>query len=433
MSLNVVNDKDFGDVIRTFLQQILEQMVKPLGSDVGILHMLRNWRNSCGKGTGLSLTALDRHEDAVAAYTEAATIWQKLCGVRPHLAWSFHNMGLSLAELGWSLAALGRHEAAVKVYKESAKIRQELTKTDPTVLPQLAGSFHNTGPSLAELGHHEAAVEAYKKAAKIRQELAKTDPTVLPQLAWSFHNTGPSLAELGRHEAADLAETDHTVLPELAVTFHKMGLSLAELGRQEDAVAVYKKATTFPQELAEDPAVLRLLSATPIFPEVPTPDLESAPLLPLLLVKMGKPHPPQRRRTKAERLIDEISPYLRLTVGPALEEEEEQTVIGSSSNYIRPNIDTDTELNAKLAQARSITGGKPKPIKRSYAEVDDLDDAEIKRAAKRDKKWIPKPTPEQAPPLALEQAQLVGRAGVAAVWAWVQREVEAKVGFYPVL
>jgi tetratricopeptide (TPR) repeat protein len=56
------------------------------------------------------LTALDRHEDAVAAYTEAATIWQKLCGVRPHLAWSFHNMGLSLAELG-------RHEAAVEAHK----------------------------------------------------------------------------------------------------------------------------------------------------------------------------------------------------------------------------------------------------------------------------------------------------------------------------
>ncbi|KAJ7788672.1 hypothetical protein B0H14DRAFT_3503918 [Mycena olivaceomarginata] len=320
MSLNVVNDKDFGDVIRTFLQQILEQMEQLRQRDryeeaisVGAkLHCSLIATPQVAQSlhrTGLSLTALDRHEDAVAAYTEAATIWQNMCGVRPHLAWSFHNMGLSLAELGRHEAAgglsqhSGRHEAAVKVYKESAKIRQELTKTDPTVLPQLAGSFHNTGPSLAELGHHEAAVEAYKKAAKIRQELAKTDPTVLPQLAWSFHNTGPSLAELGRHEAADLAETDHTALPELAVTFHKMGLSLAELGRQEDAVAVYKKATTFPQELAEDPAVLRLLSVTPIFPEVPTPDLESAPLLPLLLVKMGKVMCPQRWKKMSAKMF----------------------------------------------------------------------------------------------------------------------------------
>ncbi|KAJ7817502.1 hypothetical protein B0H14DRAFT_3474593 [Mycena olivaceomarginata] len=183
---------------------------------------------------GLSLAALDRHEDAVAAYTEAATIWQKLCGVRPHLAWSFHNMGLSLAELG-------RHEAAVEAHKKAATIRHELVGTDPTVLPQLAWSFYNTGWSLAALGRHEAAVEVYKESAKIRQELTKTDPTVLLQLS-----------------CTDM-----------------MGLSLAELDRQEDAVAAYKKATTFRQELAEDPAVLRLLSATPIVPEVPTPDLES--------------------------------------------------------------------------------------------------------------------------------------------------------------
>ncbi|KAF8177352.1 hypothetical protein K438DRAFT_1770120 [Mycena galopus ATCC 62051] len=63
------------------------------------------------------------------------------------------------------------------------------------------------------------------------------------------------------------------------------------------------------------------------------------------------------------------------------------------SNYILPNIDSDTESIAKLVPAPSITGGKPKPVKRSYGEVDDMDDAAIKRAAKRGKKCIPKPTP----------------------------------------
>ncbi|KAF8172994.1 hypothetical protein K438DRAFT_1772424 [Mycena galopus ATCC 62051] len=64
-------------------------------------------------------------------------------------------------------------------------------------------------------------------------------------------------------------------------------------------------------------------------------------------------------------------------------DEESESGLQVGPNYILPNINTDTESNAKLAQAPSITDEKPKPIKRSHAEVDDLDDAAIKRAAKR--------------------------------------------------
>ncbi|KAF8127525.1 hypothetical protein K438DRAFT_1789871 [Mycena galopus ATCC 62051] len=70
-------------------------------------------------------------------------------------------------------------------------------------------------------------------------------------------------------------------------------------------------------------------------------------------------------------------------------DDESKSELQFGSNYILPNIDSDTESIAKLVRAPSITGGKPKPVKRSYGEVDDMDGVAIKRAAKRGKKCIP--------------------------------------------
>ncbi|KAF8185495.1 hypothetical protein K438DRAFT_1765729 [Mycena galopus ATCC 62051] len=73
-------------------------------------------------------------------------------------------------------------------------------------------------------------------------------------------------------------------------------------------------------------------------------------------------------------------------------DEESKSELQYGPNYILPKIDSDTESTAKLVQAANITGGKPKPIKKSQAEVDDLGDTVIKRTAKHGKKWIPKRT-----------------------------------------
>ena len=207
---------------------------------------------------------LGRHEEGLAAITEAVTIRRQLAQEHPETY--LPDLAASLNNLSNRLGRLGRHEEGLAAITEAVTIRRELAQEAPeTYLPDLAMSLNNLSVHLGHLGQHEKGLAAITEAVTIRRELAQEAPeTYLPSLATSLNNLSVRLGHLGRHEQGlatiteagqiyrGLARTHpDTYLPSLAASLNNLSIRLGNLGRCEDALAAITEAVATRRKLAQ--------------------------------------------------------------------------------------------------------------------------------------------------------------------------------------
>ncbi len=214
------------------------------------------------------LAEIGRRDDALAAISQAATIFRRLAADQstkflPDLARVLNGQSNRLAQAG-------QLEDALAPMAEAVAIRRRLAEHQPReFLPDLAASLNDQSIRLSDLGCREDALALIDEAVTIRRGLADQDPgTHLPVLALSLNNQSNRLRDLGRRADA-VAVIDQAVairrelagrrpdayLPDLALALTNQAVSLYELGRHEDgltavceAVSAYRQLTAYQPE-----------------------------------------------------------------------------------------------------------------------------------------------------------------------------------------
>lgn len=224
---------------------------------------------------GNALIALDRVDDAGAAYAAALAI-------NPDMADAHYNTGNIHMRRGDFENAKKCYERALKISPDYSEARSNLgnalkdlgrpedaVECYQTVLeahPGLAEVHFNLGNALKDLGRLNDAAESYRKAIGINPEYAEAhsnlgtalaelgqlDDAVIahnkalalrPDFAEALTNLGAAYDKLGRlNEAAEAYEKAIAVKPDLAAAHSNYGNVLKEMGRMEDAAASYEQA-----------------------------------------------------------------------------------------------------------------------------------------------------------------------------------------------
>ncbi|MCI3277025.1 tetratricopeptide repeat protein [Streptomyces sp. 7R015] len=217
----------------------------------------------CLNSLAARLGALGHQEEALAAIQEAVEIRRELAATQPDL--HLNDLAKSLNNLAYRLGKLGGHQEALAAIVEAVAIRRELAAAQPErYLFHLANNVHNMSVRLRDVGRFEEALAAVQEAVTIRRELAATRPDAfLPVLALSLNNLSARLGQAGRHDQA-LAAIDEAVMirrrlataqpavhePPLATCLSNLSSRLEPLGRYEEAAAAVEEAISIRRRLA---------------------------------------------------------------------------------------------------------------------------------------------------------------------------------------
>ncbi|MEV4317084.1 tetratricopeptide repeat protein, partial [Actinocrispum sp. NPDC049592] len=211
------------------------------------------------------LGALGRREEGLAASTEAVNIRRRLAAERPDAF--LPNLAMSLNNLSVQLGALGRREDGLAASTEAVEAYRQLAAERPDAfLPELATSLNNLSVRLSDLGRREEGLAASTEAVNIRRRLAAERPDAfLPDLATSLNNLSVRLSALGRHEEGLAASTEavnirrrlaaerpDAFLPDLATSLNNLSNRLSALGRHEEGLAASTEAVEAYRQLAAE-------------------------------------------------------------------------------------------------------------------------------------------------------------------------------------
>ena len=213
---------------------------------------------------GNRLSAIGKHEEALAAAQEAASLRRALAEKSPD---TYNpDLAASLTNLGNCLSAIGKHEEALAATQEAASLRRALAEKSPDAYnPDLAGILNNLGAFLNAIGKHEEALAATREAIELYRALAEKNPNAYNlDLAMSLTNLGNHLNEIGKHEEAlevtqeavefyrDLAEKNpDSYNPDLAMSLNNLGNRLNTIEKHEESLAAAQEAVELYRDLTE--------------------------------------------------------------------------------------------------------------------------------------------------------------------------------------
>jgi tetratricopeptide (TPR) repeat protein len=126
---------------------------------------------TAGDGHGLRLFELGRHDEALAAFQEAAALYRRLAADDParfelHLAGELNNVGMCLG-------TLRRYDQAIQPLEEAAAIIARWWEADQGPLgPLLAGTLASLAAVLGELAQHARAMELTDRVVVLRRASA---------------------------------------------------------------------------------------------------------------------------------------------------------------------------------------------------------------------------------------------------------------------
>lgn len=207
----------------------------------------------------------DRHAQAVAAATDAVTLWRQLAAADP-AAYQRYVAG-TLITLTDALGLAGRDDEAIAAATESVTLLRQLADADPvTHQPFLGGAFATLAEALRVVGRHDEAVGVATDAVTLRRQLAAADPvTHQPYLADAWTTLAQALRVVGRYDEAVRAATEAVALrrgleaaePDvgrlyLANALTILALVLGQVGRYDEAVGTANRAVDLRRQLVRD-------------------------------------------------------------------------------------------------------------------------------------------------------------------------------------
>ncbi|MFF3070436.1 tetratricopeptide repeat protein [Kitasatospora sp. NPDC057936] len=208
---------------------------------------------------GIHLELTGRHDDALRATEEAASIFRRLSQAERE------RYEPTLVRILANLA--GRHQSDPERRRAVAAEAAERGRRWADAFHggvELAGALENLGSALADLGRHHEALAPTREAADIRARQARDAPKKYePDLARVLWALGSRLERDGQREEA-LAVTQEAVdayrrLAEanpagyesaLAEALNKLGIHLTALGRLDEALAATQEAVDVHRRLA---------------------------------------------------------------------------------------------------------------------------------------------------------------------------------------
>lgn len=209
------------------------------------------------------LTAIGRHDQAMAAAEEVARIYTELAASRPR---AFRpQLAASLNNLANVLGNVGRREPALTAALEATKLYRELAAARPKDFRrELAASLNNLANMLGAVGRPEPALEAAVEVVAIHRELAASEPVAFrPDLASSLGNLAVRLHNLGGRESALAASQEAVALcrelaavrpdafrPQLAGSLDNLAVMLGDLDHRGQALEAALETVAIRRELA---------------------------------------------------------------------------------------------------------------------------------------------------------------------------------------
>ncbi|MCX4091965.1 tetratricopeptide repeat protein [Nocardia sp. alder85J] len=173
----------------------------------------------------------------------------------------------SLNNLAIRLGTLGRHEEGLAAATEAVDLYRALAADDPgTYLPDLAAGLNNLAVPLGEMDRREEGLRGATEAVDIYRTLAADDPDAyLPKVAMSVSNLVVDLRDAHQRdkrlaaatEAVDLyrklaADDPGTYLPDLAAGLNNLAVPLSETGRRAEGLGAATEAVELYRKLAAD-------------------------------------------------------------------------------------------------------------------------------------------------------------------------------------
>lgn len=189
---------------------------------------------------GITLNALGRSEEAIAAYDEAIRRYGEAEEevLRAPVAMALANKGITLAELERSEEAIAAYDELIRRYGEAAEV---------VLREQVAKALVNKGVAVGQLGRRGEEIAAYDEAVHRFGEAA--EEVLREHVAMALFNKGITLGVLRRLDDA-VAAYDEVVhrfdeAPEAALretvakALVNKGVTLVALKRSEEAIALY--------------------------------------------------------------------------------------------------------------------------------------------------------------------------------------------------
>ncbi len=165
---------------------------------------------------GLSLIALDRHDDALVYFDQLLTF-----NPRHARVWS-HK--------GDVLSGLGRHNEALKCFDRALELD-----------PKLNYAWANKGKALDQIGRYQQALMCFDQALAIDSHLA-----------YVWDHRGHTLINQGRPtESLTSLKRALNLDPQCLEAHNNLGIALVALGRPEKAIQSLKRAVRLNQQDAE--------------------------------------------------------------------------------------------------------------------------------------------------------------------------------------
>ena len=181
-----------------------------------------------------SFSSIARHEEAIAAATEAATLAADADGKG--------NQSESLQLKAFSLGQLGHHEECIATAAEAAALAAQAG--DKSVQ---APALRHKAVALGRLGRYEESIATATEAAALAAQAGDKDT-----LAAALRHKAFSLGQLDRNEESFATATEAAALAadagdkfEQSLAFQYKAFSLGRLGRHEESIATATEAAAF--------------------------------------------------------------------------------------------------------------------------------------------------------------------------------------------
>jgi tetratricopeptide (TPR) repeat protein len=215
-----------------------------------------------------------RFKDAEQAFQEAIRLREKLAGQPPvsaealeQLAWSYHNLGHTLEDLG-------RAEKAEELRAKALDIRKQLVREHPKVLGfsvGLASSYLSAGQRLERSGQAGGALAWYDRQIGLLEEVLRQEPAhaeVKRSLCYGHEGRAYALLQCGRPREAEEAfgqalkiwQALAAANPEapdyqggLAAMYSNLGLRLMDRGKHSRVVLGASTVGLMGSALAQGP------------------------------------------------------------------------------------------------------------------------------------------------------------------------------------
>lgn len=201
---------------------------------------------------------------------------------------ALRNLSISHSMRGDALRDLGRHNEALAAYSEALQLQRGLREQlgdQPIVLMDLPISLSKRGDMLLELDRPEEARKAYAEVLRVREALRVhfgDSAQTLRDLALSYRSMGQAQHALGQLDEArrahvrsqELLEEAHgmpggktpMLLRDLALSHTRIGDVLHDLGLLDEALVNFRQSLTLREglrrQLGENPAVLREIAGS---------------------------------------------------------------------------------------------------------------------------------------------------------------------------